>query len=776
MENIRNIEKNDLIDIDQIREIFDSRELNPLYNENQNIIETHRIDNEFVMNTMTHSNTFERIDGANCKNFNNSSNHNKFNTMPQNSSTNLIKQFENIDNHIMVYTSPSQNRSNYLFNNEAIPQSNQTERVPSSRHIENIQSHMSHSLHIQNTSTNINHSNLISSSIVVPVSTGLSNHLINNLPNSISTHNNENTINTSSENNSPQYFSNQILQSFQNDINYAKSPSIIPVNGIDMDRICGYNKFMKDIFQRIQCSICTLIPFDPLECKNCSTIVCKSCIEKWDKKECIVRCGGDGYETPSRILRDIINGIVIKCRNILKGCDENLKIDRLKTHEGECDFEEIKCPFSDCTLLDIRKNVNIHIENCEYNKIKCIFCKNSYRKSEFDRHIEKDCEEVLMECSECGKSERRKDFRLGIHNCVHSLKEEIKDLNKSINNMIENYDALKLTYEELKRQSEEDKKNFIDKKTLMYLYINLLKSNYDPIFEDIVSKIKPYNLFNPMQIPYIFRFMTSSRTLQITNLADYTFCKINLNINFEIPTSHQSIVTSNKRIFIVGGVNHEKKTYEFDILNKTMIEKADMNIGRRRHILTELRSGVFIATGGSNQNEEVLRDCEAYLMGKNQWVKISSLNIPRFYHTAFSFNNTHLYVIGGCHTNNSSLVNLNSIERIELSYELNGSWEILSVKDLNLLKPRSRLSYLFIDSQKILLFGGIPDYQPVLLNINNQEITLADNQFYIEGRFFFNDRCTWHQETLFISSQSSRCIFNHSTNSWEIKEFNEEGN
>ena len=135
-----------------------------------------------------------------------------------------------------------------------------------------------------------------------------------------------------------------------------------------------------------------------------------------------------------------------------------------------------------------------------------------------------------------------------------------------------------------------------------------------------------------------------------------------------------------------------------------------------------------------------------------------------------------MYVVGGCHTSNNSLINLNTIERIELNYELNGSWEILSVKDLNILKPRSRLSYLFIYNDKILLFGGIPDYQAVFYDINKQEMSPADNQFNIEGRFFFNDRCTWQNETLFISSQSARCIFNHVQNKWEIREFNEDNN
>jgi hypothetical protein len=392
------------------------------------------------------------------------------------------------------------------------------------------------------------------------------------------------------------------------------------------------------------------------------------------------------------------------------------------------------------------------------------------KKSEYKNHLDNDCLEVLVYCQKCSKPEKR--INKDKHDCVSSLKDEINDLNNLIKNLIDNQEIIKLNNEEIKKNFEEERKVFNDKKLLMNLYINLLKSSFE--FEDV--KIKPHNFYNPIQIPFIFRFMTSSRTLQVTNVSDNTFSKINLNINFEIPTSHQSIVVSSKRIYIVGGVNHEKKTYEFDVLNKTLIERAEMNVGRRRHILTELRCGVFIATGGSNSNEEVLKDCEAYIIQKNQWVKISSLNIPRFYHTAFSFNMTQLYVIGGCHNSNSNLVNMNTIERIELNYELNGNWETLQVKDLNLLKPRSRLSYLFITSEKVLLFGGIPDYQAVFYDLLRQEIFLADNQFNIEGRFFFNDRCTWQNETLFISSQSSRCIFNHIHNSWEQREFNEDNN
>ena len=699
----------------------------------------------------------EKLNNTNeCKLKNNNKYINDYN---DNNNNNLFKNSVNINENKNLI-------KNYNSNKAVINNSHQN--------MSNINSEQK--LNLKNHNTNTSNSNIIS--IERNNLQTSSDNIISNNNNNINNNNNNNVIaNDNNINNQ-----NSLLTNFNNKNTIHNNPEItnknqeiqIPnrySNGIDFDRICGYNPFMKEIFSRVTCSICTLIPYEPLECRNCNAVVCKDCIELWRRKECILKCGGENYDLPSRILRDIINSIVINCKNSHKGCNTNLRIDYMKSHELECDYDEIKCPFTECNVFNIRKEINEHIEKCEYNRIICKYCKLYFKKSLFNSHIENDCEEVLIECEKCQKSDKRKDF-FNKHNCIEALKDENKDLQSTICNLVSNLDSLKNENDSLTKQLENETKNFNERKTLMNLMINLLKSNYE--LDDI--KFKSYSYCNPIQIPYIFRFMTSSRTLQITNLADYTFSKISLDIDFDIPTSHQSIVTTSKRIFIVGGVNHEKKTYEFDVLNKTLLEHTDMTVGRRRHILTELRPGIFIATGGSNQNEEVLKDCEAYIISKNTWIKIASLNVARFYHTAFSFKGSYMYVVGGCHTSNTSLVNLNTIERIDLSHELNGSWEYLNVKDISLLKPRSRLSYLFINNDKILLFGGIPDYQAVFFDILKQEIFLADNQYNIEGRFFFNDRCTWQNETLFISSQSSRCIFNHNLNCWELKEFNEDNN
>lgn len=554
--------------------------------------------------------------------------------------------------------------------------------------------------------------------------------------------------------------------------------------GIDLDRVIGYNQTLKDLFSRISCSVCTLIPFYPKECNNCSVVVCKQCITQWGKPDCVLRCGGTFKNNPSRLLRDLVFSLLIKCKNISKGCSESIKFELLNKHDNVCGHELVKCQFIECDYNDLRFKVKLHEEVCEFNLIKCKFCKLKFKKLNFDFHIEKECDYVLIECDKCGKSETRINLKLN-HNCILSLKDEVKYLNSTITLLREDNENLKICNDDLRRNIEEDKRWIVEKQSLTNLYLNLLKTNYE-LQDNCLTEGNNFNSYlnNPMLIPYIFRFMTSSRTLQVTDLSKNSFFKINLSINFEIPTSHQSIVTSSKRVFINGGVTFEKKTYELDLLNKTLLEKADMNIGRRRHILTELKPGYIIATGGSNQNEEVLKECEIYILSLNKWIKIASLNIARFYHTAFSYNNNnnppnsinYVYVIGGCNTSNSSLTNLNTIERIEFrNNEFSiSNWEILNLKDNSLLKPRSRLSYLFLNKDKILLFGGIPDNNPVFFDLNNLQISPAENKYNIEGRFFFNDRCTWNNETLFISSQSAKCIFNHLTNCWESREFIDE--
>jgi len=279
-----------------------------------------------------------------------------------------------------------------------------------------------------------------SSNNIIPNNTNIIVPQITNFP--LKNSNSGNTLKTFQINLPPAEQEKYVLEKVDNDANNSKGTNV------DIEKICGYNPYMKEIFSRVTCVICTMIPYDPLECKNCNAVVCKYCIEKWNKKECIVRCGGENYDTPSRILRDIINGIVIKCKNCGKGCPEELRIERLRIHEAECDFDEVKCPFSDCKFTSIRKLMLQHIDQCEFNKIKCKFCKEFFKKLDFEKHVNVECEEVLVECDKCQKSEHRKNF--SSHNCIYALKDEIRDMQKTISGLIEDNDNKKLTNDEIK--------------------------------------------------------------------------------------------------------------------------------------------------------------------------------------------------------------------------------------------------------------------------------------------------------------------------------------
>src|SRR5690606_9212175 len=101
----------------------------------------------------------------------------------------------------------------------------------------------------------------------------------------------------------------------------------------------------------------------------------------------------------------------------------------------------------------------------------------------------------------------------------------------------------------------------------------------------------------------------------------------------------------------------------------------------------------------------------AFIISKNIWKPIPSMNLPRVYHTSMVINNT-LYVIGG---NNRHYYN--NIERINLSQHLHGQWEIIEIKNNDVFIPRNKLSYLVINFERILIFGGQPNPKAVFYDL-----------------------------------------------------------
>ena len=89
----------------------------------------------------------------------------------------------------------------------------------------------------------------------------------------------------------------------------------------------------------LQCSICLDLVMDPLECKNCSKLFCKDCINDWLKKS--TTCPNKHpFIRKSQLDEWIIttlNKIYIKCP--YKTCNSNYSHSNWSSHIKRCQFK-----------------------------------------------------------------------------------------------------------------------------------------------------------------------------------------------------------------------------------------------------------------------------------------------------------------------------------------------------------------------------------------------------------------------------------------------------
>ena len=113
--------------------------------------------------------------------------------------------------------------------------------------------------------------------------------------------------------------------------------SINEDNIINKDILSAY----KDV---IGCDICLGILTNPKQCSSCQTNYCQACITNWEKKNksCPMRCNSYEIQDTSRVVKNILSKLVIKC----EFCSDNIGYDLLlKDHmTGECKNNKITCP------------------------------------------------------------------------------------------------------------------------------------------------------------------------------------------------------------------------------------------------------------------------------------------------------------------------------------------------------------------------------------------------------------------------------------------------
>lgn len=105
----------------------------------------------------------------------------------------------------------------------------------------------------------------------------------------------------------------------------------------------------KDVYETIReeinCKICLGILINPKQCSNCETSFCGICIKGWEekKKTCPMRCNNYKIQEASRVIKNMLVKLTIKCDN----CDETVNYELyVKSHSDKtCSkIEKIKCP------------------------------------------------------------------------------------------------------------------------------------------------------------------------------------------------------------------------------------------------------------------------------------------------------------------------------------------------------------------------------------------------------------------------------------------------
>lgn len=106
-----------------------------------------------------------------------------------------------------------------------------------------------------------------------------------------------------------------------------------------------------------------------------------------------------------------------------------------------------------------------------------------------------------------------------------------------------------------------------------------------------------------------------------------------------------SAVAGNK-LYIIGDENKTGNTFEYDPVANQWYTKASLPVGRGWAAAAGAQGKVYVF-GGSDASSNTLSDCWEFNPGNNTWTQKAPMPGPRIYHTAVTYNDTLIFVLGG---------------------------------------------------------------------------------------------------------------------------------
>ncbi|XP_015418286.1 PREDICTED: TNF receptor-associated factor 3 isoform X2 [Myotis davidii] len=178
----------------------------------------------------------------------------------------------------------------------------------------------------------------------------------------------------------------------------AGAPVLVPEQG-------GYKeKFVKTVEDKYKCEKCQLVLCNPKQtecghrfCDSCMATVLGSASPKCTAcQESIVK---DKVFKDNCCKREIL-ALQVHCRNVGRGCAEQLALGQLLVHlRNDCQFEELPCVRADCKERVLRRDLRDHVEKaCKYREATCSHCKSQVPMITLQKHEDTDCPCVVVSC------------------------------------------------------------------------------------------------------------------------------------------------------------------------------------------------------------------------------------------------------------------------------------------------------------------------------------------------------------------------------------------
>ena len=144
----------------------------------------------------------------------------------------------------------------------------------------------------------------------------------------------------------------------------------------------GYDeeRFVTTVNRNFICLICFNVLRDPVLCPRNQHCFCRGCITKHleNSRRCPTCNDGlteDTLAEPPRMVKDILDELIIHCSYKNRGCQETVQLQYLDRHEGACGFKPIVCTNQGCnSTLNKRDLVHHESEVCKFRKLKCHSC------------------------------------------------------------------------------------------------------------------------------------------------------------------------------------------------------------------------------------------------------------------------------------------------------------------------------------------------------------------------------------------------------------------